>query len=213
MDGTMSIISSKDYQIAISRGNGKTLFKIPSTPFPITATKTARRAATISPPGALSGSSIDTDVTDETERDGSTASKLQRGSSNAEEFPAAGKTAPSRLKHPERDSSEYDESSGEDEFSDIGDRPPPPTCDSPIRSQMVEKSKSRSSVDSAFKALTIKPPTASKSKGAGLRSFDKTYHKTPEDEMEDWEIEPGVIAGSDSDNSGDSETEHSEFLF
>jgi hypothetical protein len=213
MDGTMSIISQKDYQTAISSGNDQTVVEIPKTPLPIKATNTAHRAAngekkkrTVSPSEAFREDSIDTDAANKTEPGGATASDLRSRSSKS---PAA-KSTTSKLKHPERDSSEY-ETSGEDESSEIDDRPRP-SRDSTVRSPMVEKSRPRSSVDSTFKAPTIKPPTSSNFKGAGSSSFNKIDHENSEDEMEDWEIKPGVVVGSGSDNDSDSETEHSEFF-
>lgn len=212
MDGTMSIISPKDYQIAISSDNGQTVIEIPKTPLPIKATKTAHHAAngekkrTVSPTKAIREDSIDTDATNKTEHGGPTASQLQSGSSKS--LPAA-KPTTSKLKLPERDSSEY-ETSSEDESSEANDRLRT-SRDSTVRSPMVEKSRPKSSVDSTFKAPTITSPMSSKSKGAGSSSFNKIDHETS-DEMEDWEIEPGVVVGSGSDNDGDSETEHSEFF-
>ena len=89
---------------------------------------------------------------------------------------------------------------------------PRPSRDSTIKSPMVKKSKPRSSMDSAAKPSTITLPTSSNSRGARSSSFNKIDHETSEDKMEDWEIEPGVIAGSGSDNDDDSEIEQSEYF-
>jgi hypothetical protein len=217
MNGTMRIISPKDYQIAISSGNDKTLVEIPNTPFPIKETKAARHAAngkkeknTDSSTEALREGSVDTDAADEMEGSRPTASKQRRGSSNAEKSPAVVKPAPS-MSRSEKDSSEC-ETSGEDVSSYINERPRP-SRDSTIKPPMVTKSKPRSFVDSAVETSTIKPPTRSNSKGARSSSLNETNYETSEDEMEDWEIEPGVIAGSGSDSDDDSETEHGKYSF
>jgi hypothetical protein len=218
MNGTMRIFSPKDYQIAISSGNDKTLVEIPNTPFPIKETKAARHAEngkkeknTDSSTEALREGSVDTDAADETERSRPTASKQGRGSFNAEKSPAVVKPAPSKMSGSEKDSSEY-ETSGEDVSSYINERPRP-SRGSTIKPPMVTKSKPRSFVDSAVETSTIQPPTRCNSKGARSSSLNETNHETSEDEMEDWEIEPGVIAGSGSDSDDDSETKHGKYSF
>lgn len=205
----MSIISPQDYQIAISSGNDQTLVKIPNMAFPIKSTKTARRAAngkkekqTVSSTDGIRGGSADTGATDETGHRKPNTSNPPRGSFPAVK-PAAAKSTPSKMTPSERESSDQDESSDIDEL-------PRPSRDSPIKSPTVKKSKRKSSVDSAAKLPTSKPPPLTKSRDARSSSFYEIDHENPKDEMEDWEIEPGVVAGSGSDDNDDSETENSE---
>ena len=217
MDGTMSIISPGYYRIAISSGHGQTFVEIPNTAFPIKATKAAHRTAngkkekkTLTSTEPLREGSVDTDLADETEHSGAKAFKTHSGPSNVEKSPTAAKQTLSKMTHSERNSSEY-ETSGKDESSDIDGRPRP-ARDSTIKPPMAKKSKPRSSVNSSVKASTIKPPTPSNFKGARSCSFNEIDHEASEDKMEDWEIRPGVVAGSGSDSDGDSETEHGEYF-
>lgn len=213
MNGTMSIISLEDYKIAILGGNNQTVVEIPDTPLPPKPIKATSRKdidkneKALSTREVLREGSLGSPVPDKTKRSGSKASRTRHMSSNKEKAHTAG-TSTSNIDHAEKDSSDY-ESSGEDNPR-INEERPQRSSDSSVKSPNPQYSKPTSSVDPAVEVPKIKRRKPSKVTGLHSSNVNGLHHGNSDDEMEDWEIEPGVIAGSASNSDDDSEIEHGE---
>ncbi len=209
----MNVISLEDYKLAISNGSNQTIVEIPDTPFPSKPIKAARsrpnggkeKKIHLTSEASREGSV----VSDEKDPGRSKAAKTGRESSNAKNIPATGKQKASKVSRLERRSSENG-TSGEDDSSTNGDRSRQ-SIHSAIKSPKSKSVKRKSSMGLPVEAFTNEATMLSKSTGSHLSTIKGTHQNRSEDEMEDWEIDPGVIAGSSSDSDDDSETEHSEF--
>jgi hypothetical protein len=211
MDGTMSIISLEDYKVAILGGNNQNVVEIPDTPLPPKPTKATSRKAndenekkTLSTHEVLRGGS---DVPDKTKPRGSKASRTRHRPSNKEKAHTAGTPNFSKIDYAEKDSSDY-ESSGEDNPR-LNEERPQRSRDSSIKSSNPQNSKPTSSVDPAVEVPKIKRRKPSRATGPRSSNVNG-LHENSDDEMEDWEIEPGAIAGSASNSDDDSEIGHGE---
>jgi hypothetical protein len=215
MDGTMSIISLEDYKVAILGGNNQNVVEIPDIPLPPKPTKATSRKAndenekkTLSTREVLREDSLGSDAPDKTKPHGSKASRTQHRSSNKEKARTAGTPTSSKIDHAEKDSSDY-ESSGENNPS-VNEERPQRSRDSSIKSPNPQNSKPTRSVDPAVEISKIKRRKPSRATGPRSSNVNGLHHGNSDDEMEDWEIEPGVIAGSASNSDDDSEIEHGE---
>jgi hypothetical protein len=215
MDGTMSIISLEDYKVAILGGNNQNVVEIPDTPLLPKPTKATSRKEndksekkTLSTREVLREDSLGSDVPDRTKPPGSKASRTRHRSSSKEKAHTAGTPTSSKIDYAEKDSSDY-ESSGEDNTR-INEERPQRSTDSSIISPNPPNSKPTSSVDPAVEVPKFKRRKPNSTTGPRSSNVNGLHHGNSDDEMEDWEIEPGVIAGSASNSDDDSEIEHGE---
>jgi hypothetical protein len=210
----MSILSPEDYELAISSGNDRKIVKIPVTPLPPKQLKdpsrerVGRNGTGLSTGKILREGSADSAVPEEPEPRGSIASKARPRSANPKKAHTDDKPTPIKVGHPESDSSENGDYGGDKPLSN--EERSQRSRDSSVRSWKSKRFKPIGSEDPAVNTSTTKRPKSGKSKGSRSRSRNTIHPADSEDEMEDWEIEPGVISGSDANSGDDSETEHSE---